>query len=37
MPSDYLHNHPQFRDLIRIVADQRGIAPQCGCGERAVR
>jgi hypothetical protein len=27
MPSDHLHNHRQFRDLIRIMADQRGIAP----------
>jgi Nucleotidyl transferase AbiEii toxin, Type IV TA system len=27
MPADYLHNHPQFADLIRIVADQRGIDP----------
>jgi hypothetical protein len=26
MPHDYLHNHPQFSDLIRIVADERGIA-----------
>src|SRR5882672_9546282 len=27
MPADYLHNHPQFADLIRIVAQQRGIDP----------
>jgi Nucleotidyl transferase AbiEii toxin, Type IV TA system len=27
MPADYLHNHPQFADLIRIVASQRGIDP----------
>ena len=27
MPADYLHNHPQFADLIRIVANQRGIDP----------
>jgi hypothetical protein len=25
MPTDYLHNHKQFRELIRIVAEQRGI------------
>ena len=25
MPADYLNNHRQFADLIRIVADQRGI------------
>jgi len=24
---DYLHNHPDFADLIRIVAEQKGIAP----------
>jgi hypothetical protein len=24
---DYLHNHPQFTDLIRIVAEQKGINP----------
>jgi hypothetical protein len=24
---DYLHNHPQFADLIRIVALQQGIDP----------
>jgi hypothetical protein len=23
---DYLHNHPEFADLIRIVAEQKGIA-----------
>jgi len=22
MPRDYLHDHPQFADLIRIVADE---------------
>jgi hypothetical protein len=27
MPRDFLHNHPQFADLIRIVADSEGIAP----------
>jgi hypothetical protein len=27
MPADYLHNHPQFADLIRIVASERSIAP----------
>ncbi len=27
MPADYLHNHKQFPDLIRIVAEARGIAP----------
>jgi len=27
MPADYLHNHPQFADLIRIVANERTIAP----------
>jgi nucleotidyltransferase AbiEii toxin of type IV toxin-antitoxin system len=27
MAADYLHNHPQFADLIRIVADENGIAP----------
>ena len=25
MPDDYLHNHPQFADLIRIVAADKGI------------
>jgi|SRR5262252_2457851 len=25
--ADYLHNHPQFVDLIRIVASERGIDP----------
>jgi hypothetical protein len=24
---DYLHNHPDFADLTRIVAEQKGIAP----------
>lgn len=27
MPRDFLHNHRQFADLIRIVADEQGIAP----------
>lgn len=27
MPPDFLHNHPQFADLIRIVADKERIAP----------
>ncbi len=27
MPADYLHNHPQFSDLIRIVAEQKKIDP----------
>jgi hypothetical protein len=27
MPRDYLHNHPQFGDLIRIVAAEQGIDP----------
>jgi hypothetical protein len=27
MPLDYLHNHPEFADLIRIVADEKGIDP----------
>ena len=27
MPVDYLHNHKQFPDLIRIVAEQKGIDP----------
>ena len=27
MPADYLHNHAQFSDLIRIVAAERGIDP----------
>jgi hypothetical protein len=27
MPLDYLHNHPEFEDLIRIVADEKGIDP----------
>src|ERR1700681_2620101 len=25
MPTDYLHNHKQFPDLVLIVAEQRGI------------
>ena len=27
MPLDYLHNHPEFEDLIRIVAEEKGINP----------
>lgn len=27
MPSDYLHNHPEFADLIRIVAREKSIDP----------
>ena len=27
MPPDYLHNHPDFPDLIRIVAEKKGIDP----------
>ncbi len=27
MPLDYLHNHPDFPELIRIVAQERGIDP----------
>jgi hypothetical protein len=27
MPSDYLHNHPEFADLIRIVGDETSVAP----------
>lgn len=27
MPLDFLHNHPQFTDLIRIVAEEKGIDP----------
>lgn len=27
MPRDFLHNHRQFADLIRIVAEDQGIAP----------
>jgi hypothetical protein len=27
MPLDFLHNHPQFADLIRIVAEQKRIDP----------
>jgi Nucleotidyl transferase AbiEii toxin, Type IV TA system len=27
MSADYLHNHPQFADLIRIVAEERSIDP----------
>jgi Nucleotidyl transferase AbiEii toxin, Type IV TA system len=27
MPVDYLHNHPQFPELIRIVAQERSIDP----------
>jgi Nucleotidyl transferase AbiEii toxin, Type IV TA system len=27
MPADYLHNHREFPELIRIIAQQRGIDP----------
>jgi hypothetical protein len=27
MPRDFLYNHPQFADLIRIVAEEKGIDP----------
>ena len=27
MPPDYLHNHPEFADLIRIVAREESIDP----------
>jgi hypothetical protein len=27
MAADCLHKHPQFPDLIRIVAEEKGIAP----------
>lgn len=27
MPRDFLHNHPQFAELIRIVADEKRIDP----------
>jgi hypothetical protein len=27
MPANYLHKHEQFPELIRIVAEQRGIDP----------
>jgi hypothetical protein len=27
MPRDFLHNHPEFVDLIRIVAEEKGIDP----------
>lgn len=27
MPRDFLHNHPDFADLIRIVAEEKGIDP----------
>lgn len=27
MPRDYLHNHPEFSELIRIVAQQKSIDP----------
>lgn len=27
MPRDYLHNHPEFADLIRIVSDENSIDP----------
>jgi hypothetical protein len=30
MPRDFLHKHPEFADLIRIVAEEKGIDP-CAC------
>jgi predicted nucleotidyltransferase component of viral defense system len=27
MPRDFLHDHPQFADLIRIVAEEKSIDP----------
>src|SRR5688572_20580609 len=27
MPADYLHNHESFADLLRIVGEERSIAP----------
>ena len=27
MPADYLHNHHQFAELVRIVAQQKGVDP----------
>ena len=27
MPADFLHNHPEFAELIRIVAQERGVDP----------
>ena len=27
MPRDFLHNHPEFSDLIRILAEETGIDP----------
>jgi hypothetical protein len=27
MPLDYLHNHPRFADLVRIVAEEKAIDP----------
>jgi predicted nucleotidyltransferase component of viral defense system len=27
MPPDFLHDHPQFADLIRIVAEAKGLDP----------
>ncbi|HQR89490.1 MAG: hypothetical protein B7Y81_14660 [Caulobacter sp. 32-67-35] len=30
MPRDFLHNHREFADLIRIVAEAQGIAPALG-------
>jgi hypothetical protein len=27
MPHEYLHNHPKFADLMRIVAQEKGIDP----------
>ena len=30
MPPDFLHKHPQFADLVRIVATNEDIAPALG-------
>jgi hypothetical protein len=27
MPRDFVHKHPDFADLIRIVAEEKGIDP----------
>ena len=27
MPREFLHNHPQFADLIRIVVAERRVVP----------
>jgi hypothetical protein len=35
MPAEYLHNHRQFADLIRIVAQQRRIDPACSLLRRS--